>query len=100
MTNLNTFGPAIPSVNEDGSLNPLAFGAQLAQIQALAKTVPNTRLVNTTAPLTGGGALGGDLTLSITGLSVTITTAALTGGGSQGSMTFTKGVLTAQTPAT
>lgn len=34
------------------------------------------------------------------GLSVTITTAALTGLGAQGSMTFTNGVLTAQTPAT
>ena len=34
------------------------------------------------------------------GLSVTITTAALTGGGSNGSMTFTNGILTAQTPAT
>lgn len=34
------------------------------------------------------------------GLSVTITTAALTVGGTQGSLTFTKGLLTAQTPAT
>lgn len=34
------------------------------------------------------------------GISVTITTAALTGGGTTGTMTFTNGVLTAQTPAT
>tara|TARA_R110000868_G_scaffold78757_3_gene224363 strand:- start:517 stop:858 length:342 start_codon:yes stop_codon:yes gene_type:complete len=34
------------------------------------------------------------------GLSVTITTAKLTGLGANGSMTFTKGVLTAQTAAT
>lgn len=34
------------------------------------------------------------------GLSVTITTAKLTGAGANGSMTFTNGVLTAQTPAT
>ncbi len=34
------------------------------------------------------------------GLSVTITTAQLTTGGTKGSMTFTNGVLTAQTPAT
>lgn len=34
------------------------------------------------------------------GLSVTITTAKLTPGGSNGSMTFTNGILTAQTPAT
>lgn len=35
-----------------------------------------------------------------TGLSVTITTAALTIGGTNGSMTYTSGILTAQTPAT
>lgn len=34
------------------------------------------------------------------GLSVTITTAKLTSGGTDGSMTFTNGVLTSQTPAT
>ena len=34
------------------------------------------------------------------GLTVTITTAALTGTGTQGSMTFTNGILTAQTQAT
>ena len=34
------------------------------------------------------------------GLNVTITTAKLTAGGANGSMTFTKGILTAQTPAT
>ena len=34
------------------------------------------------------------------GLSVTITTAPVTAGGATGSMTFTNGVLTAQTPAT
>ena len=37
---------------------------------------------------------------SQSGLSVTITTAPITGGGTTGSMTFTNGVLTAQTPAT
>jgi len=35
-----------------------------------------------------------------TGLSVTITTAKLTSGGTNGSMTFTNGILTAQTQAT
>ena len=34
------------------------------------------------------------------GISATITTAKLTGGGANGSMTFTNGILTAQTPAT
>lgn len=38
--------------------------------------------------------------LPSSGLSVTIVTAALTTGGTQGSMTFTNGILTAQTPAT
>lgn len=37
---------------------------------------------------------------SQSGLSVVITTAPVTGGGTTGSMTFTNGVLTAQTPAT
>lgn len=37
---------------------------------------------------------------AISGLNVTITTAQLTALGSQGSMTFTNGILTAQTPAT
>lgn len=37
---------------------------------------------------------------SQSGLSVTITTAPITGSGATGSMTFTNGVLTAQTPAT
>lgn len=43
--------------------------------------------------LTGG-------TLNTTGISATITTAKLTTGGANGSMTFTNGVLTAQTQAT
>lgn len=38
--------------------------------------------------------------VTTSGISVTITTAALTPGGSQGSMTFTNGILTAQTQAT
>jgi hypothetical protein len=47
--------------------------------------------------------VGGNLALSqlpTAGLSVTITTAKLTPTGSNGSMTFTNGLLTAQTPAT
>lgn len=38
--------------------------------------------------------------LPAAGISAVITTAALTTGGTQGSMTFTNGILTAQTPAT
>lgn len=47
--------------------------------------------------------ISGNLTTSqlpTAGLSVTITTAKLTTGGANGSMTFTNGILTAQTPAT
>lgn len=48
-------------------------------------------------------ALTGQITtgqLPASGLTVVITTAKLTGGGANGSMTFTNGILTAQTPAT
>ena len=38
--------------------------------------------------------------IGVTGISATITTAKLTGGGANGSMTFTNGLLTAQTAAT
>ena len=64
------------------------------------------QLPNTIAPvagdfLTGYNATTGNFSQATpTGLSVTIVTAALTGGGTQGSMTFTAGILTAQTPAT
>lgn len=100
MNQLNTFGPSIPIINEDGGVNPLQLGANLAQLDADKKNVPSSRTINTTAPLTGGGDLSTDRTLSITGLTVTIVTAKLTGVGTNGSMTFTNGVLTAQTPAT
>lgn len=36
----------------------------------------------------------------IRGVSATVVTAKITGGGTNGSMTFTNGVLTSQTPAT
>lgn len=42
----------------------------------------------------------GTMATQNTGITVTITTAALTALGTQGSMTFTNGILTAQTPAT
>jgi hypothetical protein len=52
---------------------------------------------NITISPTGGT---GNVTISTTGLSVTITTAKLTLAGTNGSMTFTNGILTAQTAAT
>jgi hypothetical protein len=60
----------------------------------------------TIAPVTGEYLTGYDSSTglfsqsTLAGLSVTITTAPLTSGGTQGSMTFTGGLLTAQTPAT
>jgi len=57
----------------------------------------------TAAQVPALSALTGAITagqLPVTGISVTITTAALTALGTQGSMTFTDGILTAQTQAT
>lgn len=82
--------------------------------------VPASRVVNTVFPLQGGGDLSEDRAITITpagndgdvqfrsgttlggitGITIVITTARLTGGGANGSMTFTRGVLTAQTAAT
>jgi hypothetical protein len=83
-------------------------------------SVPATRIFDTVHPLIGGGDLSVDRLLSIdlpgvsndvlkksgstmgsiTGITVVVTTAKLTPGGANGSMTFTHGVLTAQTQAT
>jgi hypothetical protein len=62
-----------------------------------------TARAGATGTLTDGSAVYGGIVYSINnlaGLSVTITTAKLTPGGANGSMTFTNGILTAQTPAT
>lgn len=56
-----------------------------------------------TAQVPALSAISGQITtaqLPASGLTVVIVTAQLTGPGSQGSMTFTNGILTAQTPAT
>ena len=47
-----------------------------------------------------GGSISGTTVLPSNGITHTITTAKLTVGGSTGSMTFTNGILTAQTQAT
>jgi hypothetical protein len=47
-----------------------------------------------------GGTITGTIVQPSNGISVTITTAKLSSGGSNGSMTFTNGILTSQTPAT
>ena len=57
-------------------------------VQSEAPTINNILL---TGSVTSGGNVG---------VSATITTAKLTPGGTNGSMTFTNGILTSQTPAT
>jgi hypothetical protein len=59
-----------------------------------------TGLTGGTITTSGTIALGLVPTANLQGLTATITTAKLTAGGTNGSMTFTKGLLTAQTPAT
>src|SRR5258708_20398168 len=74
-------------------------------LQNLAVThyvIANLSIVNDSFDLTGHGAAPTNFPYSCggnKGLSVTITTAKLTVGGANGSMTFTGGLLTPQTPA-
>ncbi len=66
-------------------------------------TFPDIAGTATAAQVPALSALNGQITdaqLPADGISVTITTAQLTPLGSQGSMTFTNGLLTAETPAT
>lgn len=69
--------------------------AEYTKLQTLA-TVASTGAYS---DLTGKPTLG-TMAAQNVGISVTITTAALTLAGTQGSMTFTNGILTAQTQAT
>jgi len=64
--------------------------------------IANTNLSNIQTPGLTGVLYGNNTSpiSAITGLSVTITTAKLTTLGTNGSMTFTNGILTAQTQAT
>lgn len=55
---------------------------------------------NSNAVNISGGSITGTVVQPSNGISVTITTAKLTTGGHTGSMTFTNGILTSQTPAT
>jgi hypothetical protein len=85
-----------------GSIPPESI--TYAQIQnETASTLlgnPDT-LAGSPSEVTLGAQLGFTLSvLNTAGISATITTAKLTGGGTNGSMTFTEGVLTSQTPAT
>lgn len=71
-----------------------AFSANGSNISSGTVPAANLPAIST---LSGRIATG---QLPASGLSVTITTAKLTTGGTQGSMTFTNGILTAQTQAT
>ena len=68
----------------------------------IGTTAPGEKLeVTGNIQLSGSiNSVGGFKANGTAGISATITTAALTGGGAQGSMTFTNGILTAQTQAT
>ena len=83
-----------------------ATGAFTAAQPAYSDLTGTPQLPNTIAPTTGEYLTGYDATTgnfsasTPAGLSVTIVTAQLTPTGAQGSITFTGGILTAQTPAT
>jgi hypothetical protein len=58
---------AIPAATDsvDGYLSHTDHASYTTAVAQAAAAVPNTRSVGTTAPLTGGGALSGNLTLAI-----------------------------------
>jgi hypothetical protein len=84
-----TAGTGISVTNGVGSATiatNLAAGANISITGATTQTIAVTGL--------------GTMAFQNTGISATITTAKLTAGGANGSMTFTNGILTAQTQAT
>lgn len=91
-------------VNSVQKCTPLWFKWFIDLTTYVNSFVPQTRKITVVTPMTiGGGAsadLSADRTISPGGISVVITTAKLTAGGTNGSMTFTNGILTAQTAAT
>jgi hypothetical protein len=90
----NTLGSASMQPSTAFDASGAAAGAQTAA-EAHADAVAATAQSN--AEMFATNAIN---TAFAPGISVTITTAALTGTGAQGSMTFTNGLLTAQTQAT
>jgi hypothetical protein len=72
--------------------------AQLATVTSIP-TFGTMATQNANSVAITGGSISGTI-IPTGGISVTITTAALTTLGTQGSMTFTNGILTAQTQAT
>lgn len=96
---VGTVGPFL--IDEDDPL--YSHPTQVSKLQDIADElssyVPTSRKIN-------GKALANDITLNVTDIlgsipfSGTITTAKLTSGGTEGSITFTNGIVTAQTAAT
>lgn len=99
----NNLGTASIHANTDFDIAGSAAAAQAAA-QAFAANGSNISSGTVAgARVAALSTLSGQITtaqLPASGLSVTIATAKLTGGGTNGSMTFTNGILTAQTPAT
>lgn len=102
-------GVTIPASNITGTLNVPNGGTGATSLTGYVKGSGTSALTaSSTIPYTDISGLAtvantgdyADLTGTPTGLSVTITTAKLTALGSNGSMTFTNGILTAQTQAT
>ena len=91
----------------------LTYNAVAHKWEATTPAVGTVTAVTGTAPIVSSGGTTPAISLTLSGpslspigglhtvgLSVTITTAKLTAGGTNGSMTFTNGLLTAQTAAT
>lgn len=97
----NNLGSAAIRPATDFDPSGAAATAQ-ANAQAFATTAANTAQSNAETFAANASNIGtGTLdTNRLGGLSAVIVTAKLTGGGTNGSMTFTNGLLTAQTPAT
>jgi hypothetical protein len=72
--------------------------AQLASVTSIP-TLGTMATQNANSVAITGGSIAGTI-IPTGGITVTITTAKITSGGTNGSMTFTNGILTAQTQAT
>ena len=114
--NTLTAGTGITVTNGAGTITVASTGVTSVGGTGTVNGITLTGTVTTTGNLTLGGTLSGvSLTTqvsgilpianggtgtSVAGVSATIVTAKLTALGANGSMTFTNGLLTAQTPAT
>jgi len=95
-------GGSIGGVGISGStINNTTIGATTPSTGAFTSLTATSPIAITSGGTGANTASGARTNLGLgSGLSVTITTAKLTTGGTNGSMTFTNGILTAQTQAT